>query len=295
MPCHDPTQTDIIIERVETAGARVNINMKHAGLLDARVEVPKTAPPVVAIEVRIGFTGWREDFQIDPSRLQPYDTSSPELELYTRKNEGLVQVTPFVIDLAASLGGGLSDWEALQRFWAFFFARMHVGPIHHDELDKTDPLRTVVEQGWCDCFVGAALLVALCRARGMPARLVRGLTLNPRNMGSQHYWLEVLLPPYGWVPLDLRSLGLADDLPGGGLDTSGWGSTFFCRMDYRMKTARFPLRSIDLLGVRFPAAWYMLELPCDGGVEHTTFDAETDEPIFRDRYRVSWLRLDSAA
>ncbi|MEZ6197455.1 MAG: transglutaminase-like domain-containing protein [Planctomycetota bacterium] len=46
----------------------------------------------------------------------------------------------------------------------------------------------------CDLFV------ALCRARGIPARFVEGFCDDA--VGPQHYWVEVLLPRRGWRIVD---------------------------------------------------------------------------------------------
>lgn len=56
-----------------------------------------------------------------------------------------------------------------------------------------------------DCTEFSYLLIALCRAAGIPARFVQGLTYVPgtaRLSGSKHDWVEVHLPDIGWVPVD---------------------------------------------------------------------------------------------
>src|SRR5262249_4523535 len=156
-------------------------------------------PERVVVEVCLHFTGYREAHVIDADCLTAWDTSSPEYELFTRRSEGLIQVTEPIARVAESLSHGARNaWEAINAFWRFFFEHMKVGYIHHDELDRADPLSSLVRRGWSDCYTSAALLAALCRARGIPARLVDGLLLYP-SVPSDHFWLEVLLPPYGWV------------------------------------------------------------------------------------------------
>jgi transglutaminase-like putative cysteine protease len=57
-----------------------------------------------------------------------------------------------------------------------------------------------------DCTEYASLMIALCRAAGIPARYVEGLVLlNERTQDSartEHAWLEVYLPGIGWTPMD---------------------------------------------------------------------------------------------
>src|SRR5205807_4747749 len=42
--------------------------------------------------------------------------------------------------------------------------------------------------------------VALCRNRGIPARLVTGLTLGKRNEQKAHVWVEAWIVDY-WMPM----------------------------------------------------------------------------------------------
>jgi transglutaminase-like putative cysteine protease len=57
-----------------------------------------------------------------------------------------------------------------------------------------------------DCTEFSSLLIALCRAAGIPARYLEGL--NYRGLNSQvearmeHAWTEIFLPGIGWVPVD---------------------------------------------------------------------------------------------
>jgi tetratricopeptide (TPR) repeat protein len=50
-----------------------------------------------------------------------------------------------------------------------------------------------------DCGEFSAVFQALCRSIGIPARSVVSIWLE---MSDYHGWAEILLPPYGWVPVD---------------------------------------------------------------------------------------------
>jgi len=51
-----------------------------------------------------------------------------------------------------------------------------------------------------DCTEFAALMTALCRAAGIPARMIEGVT---NEAGDEvHSWMEAYLPGLGWVPFD---------------------------------------------------------------------------------------------
>ena len=56
-------------------------------------------------------------------------------------------------------------------------------------------------QGYGDCAHTALLFISLCRSAGIPARWQSGWSTRPRAT-TVHAWAEILLLPYGWVPVD---------------------------------------------------------------------------------------------
>ena len=56
----------------------------------------------------------------------------------------------------------------------------------------------ITKKGKCTEY--AATMVALCRAKGIPARTVTGHFM--RNYNSSHAWVEVYYKDYGWVTYD---------------------------------------------------------------------------------------------
>lgn len=73
-----------------------------------------------------------------------------------------------------------------------------------------------LKRGWGNCTDYSHLMVALCRARGIPARTARGLLVE-RSFGEGefeglfHRWVEVYLEGCGWVTFDPT---FADEDPG---------------------------------------------------------------------------------
>ncbi len=59
-------------------------------------------------------------------------------------------------------------------------------------------LRTA--QGVCEDY--SALFTALCRAAGVPARLVTGQVFNSSGQLEKHGWAEFYLASHGWVPVE---------------------------------------------------------------------------------------------
>jgi transglutaminase-like putative cysteine protease len=60
----------------------------------------------------------------------------------------------------------------------------------------------LLHSGQGECGDYAALLVALCRAAGIPARSVVGFWANRGQANAPHVWAEFFLPGIGWIPVD---------------------------------------------------------------------------------------------
>jgi hypothetical protein len=155
--------------------------------------------------------------------------------------------------------------------------RMMCGAMRYSDLTGQAPVDWVLENGWCDCQLGAALLISLCRARGIPARLVGGHLLY-RLAPTNHFWPEVWIDGQGWRPYDLLSW----DLSQGGRDPD-WRDRFAGQVDARIVTQRFPLAFTGPMSVRFPAAWQMVQSRSkDGGIDVGYRDVEQGSLIYND-------------
>ena len=61
-----------------------------------------------------------------------------------------------------------------------------------------------VSAGGGDCTEYSDLFVALCRARGIPARVVEGYVVDsgPDELSLGHNWSEIYFEELGWIPFD---------------------------------------------------------------------------------------------
>jgi transglutaminase-like putative cysteine protease len=185
-----------------------------------------------------------------------------------------------VAALAARLAAGArGPMDALARFADYVIDELTVSSVHYDRLDRDAPLDTVLDDGWCDCQMASALVVALCRARGMPARLVSGYFLMPATPAG-HYWAEAHVDGR-WVPVDSSTA----DLSAGGRDAA-WRRHYFGRLDHRVTTQVLP-RTFNLApSVRLPPRWHTLQRLGDDGFAQSTYDDATGALVFRDRVAV---------
>ena len=276
LPLEDAALEDLRIRYLPPLGVAAQPEVAP-GRLDALIEVPACG------EVTMGVNAV---FTAHPSAAaQPsVALSRGEVELYTRPNEGLIKVSERVNALAANLAGSESDHLAIiRRYWAFMLNDLSHGTIHHNELDPARPVDWALEHGWCDCQVGSALLVALCRARGIPSRLVSGYLLHV-TAPAFHCWLETWVEGVGWLPFDLLSW----DLSAGGKD-EGWREYFFGRINQRMAVQRPPRLFNGAGSVRVPRAWHLLNALEESGTTIAIHALDTGAMVFRDHIKVERL------
>ena len=270
LPLEDHSLQGLTVECIGPPDVDVDFALAP-GRLDARFATPPA--PTITLSTRMSFT-------VGPGVPEPraVPLSRTERELYTRPTEGLVRIGPRIAALAARLTGGERNaWTAATNFWNFVRDELTWGVVDYHLLDAARPLDHVLEAGWYDCQLGSALLVALCRACGIPARIVSGYLLYPASP-SYHWWAEVWLDDRGWVPLDT----IGSDLSARGRDES-WRDYFLGQVDYRMKSEILPRFFNRSPGLHLPAAWRMLSRADGEATEVGLFASATGEPVYRDR------------
>lgn len=106
---------------------------------------------------------------------------------------------PELISLSLKITEGSSDcWEATCRLGTWVAENID-GSIHGGSALET------FERGNGACGSQSLLMAALCRAVGIPARVVWGCLYTPEYGGSfgHHGWSEVYMGEAGWVPIDV--------------------------------------------------------------------------------------------
>lgn len=117
-----------------------------------------------------------------------------------RRSNGLIQSDdPAVVALAKSVSADETDpWRLAVALEAA--VRRHVQPQHFSQAMAT--AAEVARSGEGDCTEHAVLLAAMCRARGLPARVAIGLVYAESLGGfAYHMWNEVWIDGQ-WIPLD---------------------------------------------------------------------------------------------
>lgn len=244
-----------------SSSASLTIN---PGRLEARLAA--AGEDTVTVGARLTFTGARLTSPASPS----------EFSSYLKPREGLVVITNRVNELAYALAGPSANARSVVlAFWNYLLDHLACGAIHYDQIRADSPCDFALETGWYDCQLGSALFIALCRARGIPARLVGGHVLY-RPAPTNHYWAEVWFEESGWTPFDFLSW----DLSHGGHD-SDWRGHFYGRIDDRMITQLFPFEFTGALGVTMPNAWHIIQTAKNDGVEISLLGLDGN-PVYSD-------------
>jgi len=273
LPIEDAALLDVKIETIAPPDVEVDFTIAP-GRLDARL--PTAPRRAITLGVQVSFTAHPTVPDGASASLAP-----SEMELYTRPSEGKIKVSPRILALAAELAGAEADsWEVVRRYWNFMLDELTGGVVHYDQLDASNPTDWVLETGWFDCQMGSALLIALCRARGIPARMNSGYLLYSANP-TQHYWTEFWTAARGWIPVDT----ICSDLSLGGRDAL-WRDYFFGCLDYRMKTQCLPRLFNQNPGMPFPPAWHVLTRTDREQTEIGFFANDSGALVYRDRISV---------
>ncbi|MFN2176594.1 MAG: transglutaminase-like domain-containing protein [Anaerolineales bacterium] len=134
-----------------------------------------------------------------------YDLSDCEGELpsgYTNPDLHIESNNPQIKELSEQLTQGLSDVCSKVRAFYDYVGNNLVYSYNRNDWGAQAALG---EMG-SDCTEYASLMIALCRASGIPARYLEGLVyLNEPTKDlarREHAWLEVYLPQIGWTAMD---------------------------------------------------------------------------------------------
>ncbi|MES3004292.1 MAG: transglutaminase-like domain-containing protein [Pseudomonadota bacterium] len=217
-------------------------------------------------------------FEASPSGAGGESLTPSEFDLYTRAAEGFVQVDASTRELAASTPP--DPQEAVGHMFDLVAKAVRFGLVQYGDFDKATPSSRMLRDGWADCHQATALFCALCRARGIPARLICGYFLYSAR-STQHFWAEVWVEGRGWLPYDFFEVSLS----GGGREPA-WRGIFRGVLDYRVKLQVFPTLFTGTGSISFPRWWHMASRIIPSGIEATYEDARTGALIFRERFLV---------
>jgi len=190
------------------------------------------------VDIKFRLESYDVSVKVDPEQVGSYDKTSKEYALYTRSTH-TIHITPKIRELAQeAIGGETNPYLQAKRIIKFVRKKMRFKILDFERGRGIDCLLAypVVNkkkgkeyyEGSCTQFT--ALMVAMCRAVGIPARSVSGYVgwnpggdandakarypfetkLSPAGLAATqfhgglggHMWGEFLIPNYGWIPTD---------------------------------------------------------------------------------------------
>jgi hypothetical protein len=208
------------------------------------------------------------------------DLSSEDRVIYTRSIEGFIVVTDELQAFAKTIASSPLDADKVHKIWCWVLDNMMIGSIHYHWVDMKNPMGWAINHGIVDCLLGSALIISLCRALGIPSRLVGGYTLY-KEAPSQHYWAEIWISGQGWLPYDL----LTWDLSRGGY-LSDWRQVFEGSIDNRLIMEIFPRRIIGNNGVTLPSRHHRLVSGLESGIKIEYIDIPNGNLIYADKITI---------
>ncbi len=172
----------------------------------ARITIDRLVP---GEEIEVGFSCvavLREPprIKLDPTQAGALaDIPADLCTMYTRDLKNTFDLNSLEIQRVATelTAAHVNPVERAIAIHDFVAAR-----IRYSRGGGWDAAPVVLQRGDGSCSEFTFLLCALCRASGLPTRMVGASVCRDVKLPYEdtvwHRWAEVYLPPYGWVPFD---------------------------------------------------------------------------------------------
>ena len=192
IPMEWPEQQVRVLSTEHPAGSQIQTRRAGDTAEQLLLRLPRLSAGSSAVVVRtFEITRWTQ--RADPAALSRLSAvPANQVRAYLQPSDGIESTHPEIRRFASEAVGDMSD--TLARARALFDAtREHVKYVEGPFAGALAGLRT----GQGDCEERTCLFIALCRASGIPARLV---------WGPGHCWSEIALSDSDgkivWVPAD---------------------------------------------------------------------------------------------
>lgn len=272
LPLRETQHGPARVRLLHPAGTPLEIR-EMPGRLELRLDSTVQGP--IMAELDVEFWGGEVRDSMTPSAPMGASVDSDD-QIWLREREGLIAPSAKVAALAGELARESSNARGFAyAAWEWLMTNLRFGDVHRAALNPHDPLGGLLQDGVADCLLGSSLLVALCRARGIPARLTSGYLLHPANLGP-HTWAELRLAPGQWVPFDFGSWCYC----AGDSSDPVWGGFFRGRIDARFLAEVAPRDFTGWGSAPPPERWFRLERLRGNLIEHT-LHALPDGSLFR--------------
>lgn len=189
-----------LISYQEPRGVKTSKNNKGQSVEYLMLRLEKRQK--LTLEFRYTFVNYAIDYQLNAYR--GYSTAETR---YLQPEPGVESDSKVIINLAQVLTAGCStQLDKANKLFEYVNANLEYKRVEQDRHSAVETLR--IGKGVCEDF--SLVFIALCRASGIPARLVRGYRFNVSDLksgetdlkGFAHAWAEVNLPAEGWITVE---------------------------------------------------------------------------------------------
>ncbi|MDI6815928.1 MAG: transglutaminase domain-containing protein [Actinomycetota bacterium] len=154
------------------------------------------------IRIRVTLKLFRYDLSTARDSGLAAPLSEAERAAYI-KGERFIETDHSSIREVAERVNGVDDVETVEKIHEFVVQSLSYDKSKAEKaLSKTYGAARALEIKSGVCVEYADLFIALCRAKGIPAKYIGGIPTEGESLGKGHAWAEVYLANYGWVPFD---------------------------------------------------------------------------------------------
>src|SRR4030043_145091 len=165
----------------------------------------------LTVSVAIDATVYEFRYEDIESDYSDYDKNDPDYISYTSDDLFIDSDNPEILKTAKSLTGNVADPVEIARILYNFVVRNLYYDFPRAEEGDYEFLYAseILERGKGVCSDYAILYAALLRATGIPSRLSAGIPVynilfeDEKEIDEGHAWVEIQLPGYGWIPVDI--------------------------------------------------------------------------------------------
>lgn len=131
------------------------------------------------------------------SDLHALAEGSQDVDIYIEEEKYIESKSRIINEIAYGLMGKDTK-DTVKAIYDYVIGHLEYGGYNPDNTGAIKALK----QGRGDCTEYSDLFVALCRASGIPARVIEGYTCEKGDRSIGHNWSEVYFEDIGWVPFD---------------------------------------------------------------------------------------------
>jgi transglutaminase-like putative cysteine protease len=192
-------QQDVQIESVSPTPAKQGNDPVHGnGVYFWEIRNRPGIGDSLAFSFQFTYTAYEITAHINPDDIQPYQMNSGQYGLYTKSENFIEANDPHIMQLADQIAGEEKNpYLIARKVYEYVIRTARYELVGKGLLGA----KALLGNGYGECGDYSALLIALLRAEGIPARPVVGYWAIS-GLEQTHVWAEFYLEDVGWVPVD---------------------------------------------------------------------------------------------